>query len=200
MTGFEQFEVQLPDGSSFPQSIHSRTFSGRNVLRGYGGPDTLLTGVASDFLDGGNGNDTLDPGAGPDTVWGGAGNDSVSARDGSADLVDCGDGSDTVVADRADVLSGCESVSLPPPDTGKIIGPKKTVKGQKATFTFTSEVAGAAFECQVDGGAFKACTSPFKVKTKKLKVGKHTLKVRAVQPAGNLDPTPSTFKFKVVAP
>ena len=60
-----------------------------------------------------------------------------------------------------------------------------------------ASVASATFECQIDTGAFKACSSPFKLKTKKLKTGKHTLTVRAVQPAGNADPTPSTFKFKV---
>ena len=113
------------------------------------------------------------------------------------DVVDCGAGTDTVTADRADVLSSCETVSLPAPETGKIDGPKKVTKGTKAFFTFGAPVAGATFECQVDTGAYKPCSSPFKVKTKKLKTGKHTLTVRAVQPAGNADPTPSTFKFKV---
>jgi hypothetical protein len=118
------------------------------------------------------------------------------------DVVNCGAGTDSVTADAADALSNCESVSLPAPpapETGKIAGPKKVTKGQKASFTFASPTAGATFECQVDKGAFKACASPFKVKTKKLKTGKHTLSVRAVQPAGNPDLTPSTFKFKVVA-
>ena len=57
--------------------------------------------------------------------------------------------------------------------------------------------AGAQFQCSVDGGAFKACESPFRIKVHKLKPGKHLLAVRAVQPAGNADPSPSTFKFKV---
>ncbi len=108
-------------------------------------------------------------------------------------------GNDTVTADRADVLSGCENVSLPAPETSRIDGPKKATKGTKAFFTFAASVASATFECQVDTGAFKPCASPFKVKTKKLKTGKHTLNVRAVQPAGNADPTPSTFTFKVKA-
>ena len=85
------------------------------------------------------------------------------------------------------------------PKTSRIDGPKKVTKGTKAFFTFAASVASATFECQVDTGAYKPCASPFKVKTKKLKKGKHTLTVRAVQPAGNADPTPSTFKFKVKA-
>ena len=79
----------------------------------------------------------------------------------------------------------------PAPETSRIDGPKKVTKGTKAFFTFAASVASATFECQVDTGAYKLCASPFKVKTKKLKTGKHTLTVRAVQPAGNADPTPS---------
>ena len=99
-----------------------------------------------------------------------------------------GPGFDTVTADRVDVLSGCENVALPAPETSRIDGPKKVTKGTKAFFTFAASVASATFECQVDTGAFKPCASPFKVKTKKLKIGKHTLTVRAVQPAGNARP------------
>ena len=60
---------------------------------------------------------------------------------------------------------------LPAPETSRIDGPKKVTKGTKAFFTFAASVASATFECQVDAGAFKACSSPFKVKTKKLKTG-----------------------------
>jgi hypothetical protein len=119
-------------------------------------------------------------------------------RDGVADSVDCGDGVDTVIADRADVLTGCESVALPPPDTNPIVGPKKVKKGKKPAFTFGSPAVGAQFECAIDAGPFKACESPYHVKTRKLSAGKHTLSVRAVQPTGNIDPTPSTFRFKVL--
>jgi hypothetical protein len=117
-------------------------------------------------------------------------------------VVECGPGNDTVTADRADVLSGCENVALPAPETSRIDGPTKVTTGTKAFFTFAASAAGATFECQVDAGAYKPCASPFKLKTKKLKTKtkKHTLSVRAVQPVGNADPTPSTFKFKVVAP
>ena len=147
----------------------------------------------------GLGNDVVDPGPGSDLVLGGDGDDTIATRDGFGDVVECGPGNDTVTADRADALSGCENVALPAPETSRIDGPKKATKGVKAFYTFAASVATATFECQIDTGAFKACSSPFKLKTKKLKTGKHTLTVRAVQPAGNADPTPSTFKFKVKA-
>jgi hypothetical protein len=197
-TNLEQWIITMTDGPS-SDLMDSRTYSGRMVFRALDGNDTFLGGAGPDYVDGGTGNDSLTPGGGSDAVHGGEGNDTVNVRDGVADVVDCGGGTDSVTADRSDAVTNCESVSLPAPETDKIAGPKKVTKGEKATFTFGSSTAGATFECQVDKGAFKACSSPFKVKTKKLKTGKHTLSVRAVQPAGNADATPSTFKFKVVA-
>ena len=202
-TGFEQMNIDLPSGSAGQHyELDGSAFSGRSVLGTGNGNDLVRTGPGPDDLQAGAGNDNIDSGPGADIVNAGNGNDTVGVRDGSQDLVDCGGGTDTVTADAVDVLTGCESVSLPAPaapETGKVSGKKKVVKGAKATFTFSSPVAGATFECAVDKGAFKACSSPFKLKTKKLKTGKHTLLVRAVQPAGNVDASPSSYKFKVVA-
>jgi hypothetical protein len=145
----------------------------------------------------GAGNDAVDAGPGSDFVLAGDGDDSIAARDGFGDVVECGPGSDTVVADRSDVLSGCENVVLPAPETSRIDGPTKVTQGTKAFFVFSASVSSATFECQVDTGVFKACSSPLKVRTRKLHPGRHTVTVRAVQPAGNADATPSTFTFKV---
>jgi hypothetical protein len=198
VSSVEVYVVTLLYGSS-NDSFDSHAYSGRVVVKLQGGNDTFLGGVGNDHVDAGSGNDNVDPGGGVDQVFAGDGADTITSRDGVADLVDCGAGTDTVTADRVDVLVDCENVSLPAPETGKIAGPKKVAKGAKAKFTFTSPVAGASFECQVDKGAFKSCRSPFKLATKKLKVGKHKLLVRAVQPAGNADPSPAAFSFKVTA-
>jgi hypothetical protein len=80
------------------------------------------------------------------------------------------------------------------PDTIKGKGPKKKTFARKATFTFSSE-PGATFTCQLDKKAAKPCASPFKVK--KLEPGKHKLVVAATDAAGNTDPTPATYKWKV---
>jgi Ca2+-binding RTX toxin-like protein len=197
--GIEAYDVTSSDGVK-ADVVDSRFYSGRVSFHSRAGNDTFLGGPGADVADLGLGNDVADPGPGSDLVLGGDGDDSVAARDGFGDVVECGPGNDTVTADRADVLSGCENVSLPPPETSRIDGLKKVTKGTQAFFTFAASVASATFECQVDSGAQKPCASPLKVRTKKLKAGKHTLSVRAVQPAGNADPTPSTFTFKVVAP
>lgn len=190
-------------------------FSGPQSVRGERGDDSLTGGTGDDQLLGGTGNDTITGNGGADRLSGAAGDDVINARDGVADTVDCGEGSDRVVADAGDRVVGCEVVDLPAvtqpappaatPDTSAIAGPKKlsaSAKGKQAkkqVFTFSSPTAGATFECAVDNGAFTACSSPYKFKAtalKKLKRGKHTLQVRAV--AGGLaDATPSVVAFKV---
>lgn len=183
-------------------------------VRGFSGNDVLTTGGLPDVVFGGIGNDTLDGGAGRDVLDAGAGNDTVNARDGEADTIACGEGSDTVVADAVDTVLGCESVQLPAvvtpppppaptptpvvPDTSAVTGKKSYEKPAVAKFGFSSTTAGATFQCKVDKGSWKACTSKLKVKTAKLKVGKHTLRVRAVL-AGQVDATPSVKNFTVKA-
>ena len=76
-------------------------------------------------------------------------------------------------------------------------GPKKLKAGAAASYGFGSTEAGSTFECNVDKAAPKPCSSPFKLKTKGLKPGKHTLTVAAVDAAGNADPTPATIDVKL---
>jgi hypothetical protein len=196
--GLEAYDVTTYDGDG-ADTIDSRLYSGRVTFRARAGTDTFLGGPGADVADLGPGNDVVDPGPGSDFVLAGDGDDTIAARDGFGDVVECGPGNDTVTADRADVLSGCESVALPPPETSRIAGPKKVTRGTKALFTFAASAAGATFECEIDAGAYKPCASPFQVRTRKLKTGKHALLVRAVQPALNPDATPSAFRFKVLA-
>ena len=75
------------------------------------GNDTLLGNGAANVLVADAGNDTLDGGAGTDQLFGNAGNDTLNARDGVADGVDCGDGSDVAVVDSIDIVAvNCENV------------------------------------------------------------------------------------------
>jgi len=88
-----------------------------DVLRGGAGDDWLDGGENGDRLDGGAGRDVLVGGAGGDRlvdtaggarVEGGGGHDVISVRNRRRDVVRCGAGRDSVVADRTDRLVDCE--------------------------------------------------------------------------------------------
>ncbi len=65
-------------------------------------------------------------------------------------------------------------------------------------FSFGSNEPGSTFQCKLDKRPFKKCRSS---KTfKRLKPGKHTLKVRAVDPSGNVDQSPAVARFTVESP
>ncbi len=83
-----------------------------------------------------------------------------------------------------------------PPDTKIVKGPPKKTHKTTVKFKFTATEAGSSFQCKMDSKPFKSCRSP---KTyKKLKPGKHVFKVRAIDRAGNMDPTPAKRKFTVL--
>ena len=74
------------------------------------GPDRLEASAGPNTVDAGAGDDLLIGGAGEDSFYGGDGNDRVEARDGIADVIDCGPGADTAVVDPADSQVECEGV------------------------------------------------------------------------------------------
>ncbi|MFB9865004.1 Ig-like domain-containing protein [Rufibacter immobilis] len=85
------------------------------------------------------------------------------------------------------------------PETTITAGPASSTSSSTATFSFSgSDGSGsgvARFEGSLDGGAFVTVTSPM-VYTG-LNEGSHTLAVRAVDQAGNIDPSPATFTWTV---
>jgi nitrous oxidase accessory protein NosD len=83
-----------------------------------------------------------------------------------------------------------------PPQTAITNTRIKKKKG-KATFEFATEPVeeGAQFQCKLDGGAFTPC--PNAQKYRNLKPGNHTFQVRALDTAGNVDPTPAQLSFKM---
>lgn len=83
-----------------------------------------------------------------------------------------------------------ESMSIDPNDSSK------------ATFTFTgsdnsSQPSDLKFECALDGGEFVPCGSSHTVDG--LAPGGHTFEVRAINRAGNVDPTPLRYEWTVEA-
>ena len=97
---------QPNDGQSGGDNVRTDV---ENVIGG-DGSDVLRGNAGNNVIQGGNGNDNIDPGAGIDVVDGGAGDDRITTRDGTPDVVTCGDGTDTAIVDAFDSLSGCEHV------------------------------------------------------------------------------------------
>jgi hypothetical protein len=64
----------------------------------------------------------------------------------------------------------------------------------KVAFRFRSNDGGAKFVCKVDRGLRKFCANRLVVK---LEPGQHKVLARAVDGAGNVDPTPAVFRFTV---
>jgi hypothetical protein len=86
----------------------------------------------------------------------------------------------------------------PPPqplDTSITGGPSGSTTETSATFTFTG-TGHASFECQLDAGAWEACTSPETYGP--LGLGSHTFAVRAVDSGGTPDATPATRTWTIV--
>lgn len=71
------------------------------------------------------------------------------------------------------------------------------VKGRRAKIRFEADPPdkGGTFECRIDGGAFKPCRSPYR--SGKLKPGKHTFEVRAINADGVGDKTPAKDRFRI---
>ena len=108
--------------------------------------------------------------------------------------------------DQSFSLSGTRTI-VPGPDTK---APQTTIgtfparlrlKRGKRTVTaklrFRSSEPGSTFACKVDSAPFRRCTSP---KVLRLRKGRHTIRVRATDAAGNRDATPAKVIVKVLAP
>lgn len=103
--------VTVPGGTTPPAacSVTKKGTKKADRLRGTAAGDRLLGRGGNDRLKGLAGDDCLNGGKGKDRMVAGAGNDTISARDGQRDVIRCGTGTDTVVADKRDkIAKDCE--------------------------------------------------------------------------------------------
>ena len=82
------------------------------------------------------------------------------------------------------------------PDTTITAGPGGNTRDRTPTFKFSSSEKRSTFECSLDGAPFSPCKSPKTLQA--LDRGNHTFRVRAVDEAGNTDPSPAARTFTVV--
>jgi Ca2+-binding RTX toxin-like protein len=85
-----------------------------------------------------------------------------------------------------------------PPRTKILSRPKALLTTSKArrrvVFRFSSNERGSSFRCKLDRKPARPCRSP---RAYALAVGKHTIRIVAVDPAGNADPTPALLFVRV---
>jgi len=105
-------------GSARANTIYAA--DGNDRVVGRGGEDALKGGDGRDEVFGGEGNDRVKGSADMDEVSGGPGDDLVRAgtperpNDGARDVLDCGDGTDTVYyVEGQDTVRNCEITNPP---------------------------------------------------------------------------------------
>jgi TolB protein len=88
------------------------------------------------------------------------------------------------------------AVDTSAPETTLTKRPPKRSDRRRPRFAFTATEP-ATFECRLDKGKWKPCSSPRKPK-RRLKPRRHRFRVRATDLAGNTDPTPARYRFRVL--
>jgi hypothetical protein len=81
-----------------------------------------------------------------------------------------------------------------PPNTRITASPKPSSLLRGATFKFASTEKRSSFQCKLDRTSWQRCKSPMRYR--RVKVGKHTFQVRAMDQAGNVDRTPAKRIWK----
>ncbi len=101
----------------------------------------------------------------------------------------------TVTGGATSTLRYWLKLGAAPVDTKITGGPQGRVRSTSASFSFTSNRSSVTFVCSLDGGSYTTCASPKAYYG--LAAGYHTIRVRARDSAGNLDPTPAMRKWRV---
>lgn len=84
------------------------------------------------------------------------------------------------------------------PDTTIISNPPTLTNSTSAGFEFNGSDTGSgvtSFECKLDSGSWASCTSPKSYTD--LSDGSHTFYVRALDTAGNTDPSPASYTWTI---
>ena len=92
-------------------------------------------------------------------------------------------------------LAAVPALNAPDPAAAK---PDAKTTSTEASFRFSSSEQGSSFDCALDGAAFAPCSTPMRYTG--LAHGEHEFRVRAIDRAGNVDPTPATYQWTIEPP
>ena len=93
------------------------------------------------------------------------------------------------------VLTKTVRIDTVAPDTAIDSTPAAATPDTTPTFAFSSSEPGTTFQARVDGGSWTTAVSPLTLGP--LAESTYTFEVRAIDAAGNVDPTPASFTFAV---
>ena len=196
--GAHTFEVRAVDAAGNPDpSPDSRSFTVDTVA-----PNTTITGGPS-----GPTNDTT-----PTFTFTSTESGTFQCKVDSGSYTNCtspkttsqlADGSHTFYVRARDPLGNTDSspdsqsftVDATPTDTIIDTGPSGLTNDPTPTFTFHASEGGSSFQCKLNTSTYTSCSSP--KTTSHLSDGSGTLYVRAIDQAGNTDPTPASRSFQV---
>jgi hypothetical protein len=121
----------------------------------------------------------------------------TNARSANSDGDALPDGADVCPAVFGATANGCPSpAAAQAAPNVRITARPKTGTSRRATIRFAADQSNVIFECKLDGGGFRTCTSPRRLKN--LKRGRHRFSVRAISRASGLvDRTPATAAWTV---
>lgn len=134
------------------------------------------------FVDPANGNFTQLPQS--PTINAGTRHAELGARDFYGDPR-IGDGVPDIGLDETDVRD---------PKTTLTRKPRRSSTAERVRFRFKSDERPSTFRCTLDGGATRACSSPFR---RTLAPGRHRFAVFAIDAFGKPDPTPAKHRFRI---
>jgi hypothetical protein len=117
---------------------------------GGAGNDTIVGNNLGNRLSGGGGNDTITGGTGEDRVEGQEGDDRIDTRDGRFDSIDCGAGTDTLLADLGDSAANCEIA--PDRDGDGTLNEQDCAPDNPAVHPGAGEIVGNAVDEDCTGG------------------------------------------------
>jgi RNA polymerase sigma factor (sigma-70 family) len=97
--------------------------------------------------------------------------------------------------DRTPAKRSWTVVDTTAPQTTISSHPSTNSSDTSPTFEFRSTESGSRFECRLDAGAWRSCSSPKAYAS--LSVGQHVFRVRARDASGNVDRTPASWTWTI---
>ena len=93
---------------------------------------------------------------------------------------------------------GNPAADATPPETTITAAPAARTGDAEAAFAYAASEQRSTFECALDGAGFRPCQAAGQ-RYRGLAAGRHVFRVRAIDAAGNADPTPAAHAWRVEA-